>query len=447
MSFDTPDDPHSRDTVLARLLAEALKSQSEPAGHAKSSPCPDAEVLATYADQGLAEEETARWESHFADCDRCQKIIAVLAASGEELSDVEVERLGSLAAASSAAREPVVRNAATPWRMIWRRPALLRWLVPAVGMASAVALWFALRPAPSRQALDSQRIAARTEAPQNETRQGLTAPSSAKPDENQIAQANLPAPLAASPRSGAQLRDKEKAPANSSFATKKEGLQKQEASRRGAQAPPVSEVDTLETREGAAKDNPVPSAQAAEQQVQINNALTAAAPAAPTALPSTPPPAREGERAAKRDLDSGAPAPTQLKALAQTASLAIVFASPNRRALWRLGSVGRIEHSTDQGQTWQPQSSGVTADLLAGAAPSEKIAWVVGRAGIIVRTEDGEHWQRVASPPITQPVAPPSPVPDWIGVEPRDALHATIISRDLRRFVTEDGGRTWVQQQ
>jgi photosystem II stability/assembly factor-like uncharacterized protein len=124
-----------------------------------------------------------------------------------------------------------------------------------------------------------------------------------------------------------------------------------------------------------------------------------------------------------------------------------VFASPNRRALWRLGSGGRIEHSTDQGQTWQPQSSGVTADLLAGAAPSEKIAWVVGRAGIIVRTEDGEHWQRIAPPPTAQPVAPPRPAPDWIGVEARDALHATIISRDLRRFVTEDGGRTWVQEQ
>jgi photosystem II stability/assembly factor-like uncharacterized protein len=90
----------------------------------------------------------------------------------------------------------------------------------------------------------------------------------------------------------------------------------------------------------------------------------------------------------------------------------------------------------------------VTADLLAGAAASEKIAWVVGRAGIIVRTEDGEHWRQVTPPPATQSVAAsPGLAPDWIGVEARDTLHATIISRDLRRFVTEDGGRTWVQQQ
>jgi photosystem II stability/assembly factor-like uncharacterized protein len=88
----------------------------------------------------------------------------------------------------------------------------------------------------------------------------------------------------------------------------------------------------------------------------------------------------------------------------------------------------------------------VTADLLAGVAPSEKIAWVVGRAGIIVRTEDGERWRQV-TPPAIEAATPSALNSDWIVVEARDALHATIISRDLRRFVTEDGGRTWVQQQ
>jgi photosystem II stability/assembly factor-like uncharacterized protein len=120
----------------------------------------------------------------------------------------------------------------------------------------------------------------------------------------------------------------------------------------------------------------------------------------------------------------------------------VVFGSPDRRALWRLGPGGRIEHSSDQGQTWQPQSSGVTADLVAGAAPSEKTAWIAGRGGIILRTQDGDHWQQVTPPPF----APSSPPPDWIGIEARDALRATIISRDLRRFATEDGGRTWAQE-
>src|SRR5438309_6313242 len=96
-----PDDLHSRDTALARLLAEAL-SRSKSAQIEQRSGCPDAELLAAYAEHGLAEEETARWESHFADCSRCQKIIALLAASGDKLTGAEVERLGNLAAASSA---------------------------------------------------------------------------------------------------------------------------------------------------------------------------------------------------------------------------------------------------------------------------------------------------------------------------------------------------------
>ena len=446
MSFDKPDDLHSRDTALARLLAEALKSQSKPAGHGRDSACPDAEVLAAYAEQGLAEEETARWESHFADCDRCQRIIAVLAASGEELAEAEVETLGSLAAASSTARTPVAQNAATRWTVIWRRPVFWRWLLPVAGIASAAALWLALRQMAPPESLSAQKIATRSEAPQNEIVPGTTA-RSAKPDDTRIAQADLPAAPASSPSSGVSLGDKEKAQANSSVATRQEALKKQETSRSAGQAPPISEADALETREEAAKDNRVPLAQAAEQQSQAGDAPTAAASAAPAA-PSTPPPSRVSERAAMRDLDTaaGAPAPTRLKALAENAVQTIVFGSPNRRALWRLGSAGRIAHSSDEGQTWQPQASGVTADLLAGVAPSEKIAWVVGRGGIIVRTEDGEHWRQV-TPPAIGAATPSALNSDWIGVEARDTLHATIISRDLRRFVTEDGGRTWVQEQ
>jgi hypothetical protein len=441
MSFDTTDDPRSRETRLARLLADALKSRSKDAAGLETSACPDAEVVATYADHGLTEEETSHWESHFADCNRCQKIIAVLAASGEELAETEVERLGSLAAAASAARQPVARKAARPWKMIWRRPAPWRWLVPAAGLACA-ALWFALRQPPPRQALSLQKTTATNGAPQSETAPGSTA-ASAKADETQIAQANLPAP----PPPGALPRDQETVPTKSSDAVRQEPERKQESVRNAAREPTVSEADnSLGAREDIAKDNRFPSAQPVDKKSQTVDALGAAPPLALAAAPSTPPPTREGEPAVPLDRATGAPVRAQLKALTPTESPAIVFASPNRRALWRLGSGGHIERSTDQGQTWQPQMSGVTADLLAGAAPSEKIAWVVGRAGTIVLTEDGEHWQRVAPPPAIKAASPQSPAPDWLGVEARDALHATIISRDLRRFVTEDGGSTWVQE-
>ena len=60
-------DPHSdlRDQAMARLLAEALKT-----GAASSHACPDAELVAAYADQGLADGERHQLETHFADCAR-----------------------------------------------------------------------------------------------------------------------------------------------------------------------------------------------------------------------------------------------------------------------------------------------------------------------------------------------------------------------------------------
>jgi photosystem II stability/assembly factor-like uncharacterized protein len=105
--------------------------------------------------------------------------------------------------------------------------------------------------------------------------------------------------------------------------------------------------------------------------------------------------------------------------------------------LWRLSPGGRIERSADQGRTWQQQSSGVTSDLLAGAAPSDTVAWIAGRAGVILRTTDGEHWQRVNSPDAAT---------DWTAIEASDAQHATLTSADRRRFATQDGGQTWKQQ-
>ena len=117
--------------------------------------------------------------------------------------------------------------------------------------------------------------------------------------------------------------------------------------------------------------------------------------------------------------------------------LPVVVASPNRIVLWRLSSGGRVERSADQGKTWQLQSSGVTSDLLTGAAPSDKVAWVAGRAGVVLRTTDGEHWQRVASP---------AAAADWTSIEASDALRSTVTSGDGRHFATADGGQTWKQQ-
>jgi photosystem II stability/assembly factor-like uncharacterized protein len=106
--------------------------------------------------------------------------------------------------------------------------------------------------------------------------------------------------------------------------------------------------------------------------------------------------------------------------------------------MWRLGIGGSIEKSGGRGQTWQQQSSGVTEDLIAGSAASDVSAWVVGRGRVILRTTDGQRWERIAPPA--------GMTGEWIAISARDAMTATASANDLRRFSTEDGGKTWTQQ-
>src|SRR5579863_3803380 len=75
MSREKQGSSGPRDSTLARLVADALESQSAAAS---SDACPDADLLAAYADHALPDEEVSHWDSHFADCARCQKVLAVL---------------------------------------------------------------------------------------------------------------------------------------------------------------------------------------------------------------------------------------------------------------------------------------------------------------------------------------------------------------------------------
>jgi photosystem II stability/assembly factor-like uncharacterized protein len=94
-----------------------------------------------------------------------------------------------------------------------------------------------------------------------------------------------------------------------------------------------------------------------------------------------------------------------------------------------------IEFSSDSGVSWSLQASGVAVDLLTGSAPSDKICWMVGRAGTILLTVDGgAHWSVIHSP-LNE---------DLGGVRALDALHATVWNLpNSKSFETSDGGIAW----
>ena len=88
------------------------------------------------------------------------------------------------------------------------------------------------------------------------------------------------------------------------------------------------------------------------------------------------------------------------------------------------------------GRRWGSVPSDLTGELTAGSSPSPGVCWVVGRGGVVRRSTNGQTWQRIAFPEMT----------DLSGVRASDARSATVSTADGRTFTTSDGGMTWVRQ-
>jgi hypothetical protein len=110
----------------------------------------------------------------------------------------------------------------------------------------------------------------------------------------------------------------------------------------------------------------------------------------------------------------------------------IEIVSPDPLVRWRIAGTS-VQRSVDGGTTWEPSSTGVSAVLTAGAAPSASVCWLVGRGGVVLRSIDGRTWQRLAFPAMT----------DLSAVRAAGAQSASVSTADGRTFDTADGGLTW----
>ena len=92
--------------------------------------------------------------------------------------------------------------------------------------------------------------------------------------------------------------------------------------------------------------------------------------------------------------------------------------------------------------TWQLTDTGVTAQFRGLAPVSDRVAWVAGTAGTVLRTVDGGRtWQQVG-PPAAAGL-------QFRDIEAFDARHAVALTigegTDSRIFATADGGRSWTE--
>ena len=204
-----------------------------------------------------------------------------------------------------------------------------------------------------------------------------------------------------------------------------------------AASPPV--------RPSEAKQAPAAKPQAAPSIIALNKEVAAAPSEARSALKLESPPIA-AEAPARRAEARAASAPTPPPATSPAAALDRArqqrfnqdaatqeIVSPDPAARWRLGAGGAVEYSTNGGSAWESLSTGIAAELTAGASPSPTVCWLVGQGGIILLTTDGRRWQRVPFPEAA----------DLSSVEATDARTAVVTAADGRVFRTSDAGQTW----
>jgi hypothetical protein len=440
-----------RERAIEQMLAQRAD------GHASDRECPDAEMIAAYMDHTLDDAETAQCEHHFAECARCQDLLAALTVSEPEEADAP-----AMAAAAEIASAPTRGVAAgddfapaAPRRPFWQ------WLVPLAVATAALLFWFDFRQKPASQP-ELTQTAARIPAE--------TAPSTPPPSGGSPA-----APDAATTATGNAISKDGDVSKSSTTSRREVAKQKLDARRPAATAEakapaaPMSAAVRDAIANGPALERsavsdtlptplPLPGAQpqsvvggrndkkeAADRlQAQAENfraADSTAAPQIPQSVAANSPNGILGGES--RAMQKSARASGMFGGIAGAAESFIIVSPTNGNMVWRIGQHGRIERSSDSGQTWIPCPSGVTADLLAGAAPGNNVAWVAGASGTILRTTDaGATWSHLKSPAVGANQAP-----DWASVSATDRNHATISTITGESFSTTDGGTTWSPKQ
>jgi hypothetical protein len=424
------DDNKAIDGMIRRTLAH---DAPEPAD------CPSPEVLAAYYDRSLDADEEARCELHFSRCARCRE---------------------QLSAIVRAEEKPYLRPA-RQWLLTGR------WLVPAIAMLLIAFVWVARRPAQQRPAGKSSNtpfvaISKPEPTPSVEGVVGRAAPSSTSSSTREAVKA---APSEALSFSAGNLPSTATRNGNSveMLPRAKRSIDTSVVVAGGAAGGVVSSgavADQLLAKESAVPQPPVEQKSVTEAgEVTANAASSQLAPENEEASVSnqaqaSPPPAAPPVQRVETRMTEVAPNKKATAAMAANKSSATtrgdgnlvvldrvssmsVIKTPDPAVLWRLAGEGFVERSEDSGATWEGQSPYPDAHFFAGAAPTVKICWLVGRDGLIVLTRDAEHWRRIE---------PPVPV-DLVGVTAQNASIAVVTAADGRKFTTSNGGKSWTPPQ
>jgi hypothetical protein len=421
--------PADNDKRFERILASFLRQDLGPS----RQNCPHPGLLSAYFEGKLAEPEAGELEVHLSDCSGCQAELAALVRLEPEPA-TEGARAEPVAAptaiAAPSAPSPEAEMSAPPAHpaveaMAFkpkRRRRLWTWVAPIALAASAVlaiSVTYRFAPLIEQASQRSRESDVSAQAPEN------ARPFAARRDEDKNSKEALqaaPAPTTAASPAAPPTLDEMQGAESTSAPSEPQPRQKTEAipSAPNGAEPQVNAAPTVPAPPGAVAPRAALNGRAeAEQTGKDEHKLEPRLADRAAPLPAAP---ADQERAA-----------ALAKAAEPDATGAVVIvAGTDPHVAWRLRD-SSIERSDDAGKTWRTQPTGGATGLLAGSAPSAKVCWLAGRSGLVLRTTDGEHWERLGSPTgsdLTQVIA-------------SSATNATAETAGGERFSTSDGGRSW----
>jgi hypothetical protein len=304
--------------------------------------------------------------------------------------------------------------------------ASARWLVPAAAAMTMFALWFAVdrhqQGAPQRTA---PQEAAAPQAVRGVVPAPAVAPKASLTDSTPSAPAAKSEAAERVTRSSEAVERRERAQSNAADRAANQD-------RVDAIAPNAAVAGTPAPVPPAAPAAPAPEPLAGVAQSALPPSIPAPGAAQPAATSQLRGVAEsvtvtaEAPRGDSAEKSAG-------RGAARFVTSTIEVQSPERTYRWRAVTPGSVQYSVDSGMNWRSSSTGTAAALRAGSAPSPTVCWLVGQAGTVLLTTDGQTWQVRPFPERTELTA----------VEARDARTATVTTADRRRFATVDGGATW----
>lgn len=435
----TADD---RDRTMDRLLRASAPDvlTGEPAG------CVDAELLAAWADGGLDAAAARIVETHLASCASCQAMAAAFAR--------------------------VTPPAAVPSRGAWA----WRWVVPiaATAAAAGLAIWVLVPRPPVEPAASVERTMAQNE---------IAPPATVAP-----AAPALASEPAAPPRGGADKAIASATPQNRDAAVSAPSSSAPAGSlRQRLERPAPARQNAAEMR--PEPPPPMPPAAVPLQPDAVGRTLRAepppptrpAAASAPAAPPRTAPApaaspqetinvtatapliqAQSGERSltvSATQVENLPIAHGSFASLSADVTKRVVaeFGVPNvmmdgvsaidvggamvdtlatataTASRWRVFAGGEVQRSATTNGPWEAVTIDSAVHITTGVAPLPSVCWLIGRAGVVLRTSDAQHFERVPFPATV----------DLVLIRAQNGASATVTAADGRIWTTTDEGKTW----